>query len=288
MAKFRKKEKKQVYIDADHLLYFVAMSGQHKPPKEFADFEQEGEDLDTGYCPPLKPLKKHFKALVKEYMEEVQIESIGQDWTPKNKPVLIYSDPNGNFRYDLLPEYKKNRPHDEKPVLFYKLRKWCHKSGFISPHTEADDVVAYYVRKGGIGISTDKDLLKGVAGIWYNSHHAHRKFLYTTKEDANRFVLLQSLMGDATDGIRGIDGMGIAKAEAFLVESTWDYVVNAYLGIDPTGEKPFVLANGQPSKLITNIQAMGLTEKDAILTRRLVDMSQWTPKKGIKLWKPKK
>ena len=116
------------------------------------------------------------------------------------------------------------------------------------------------MKRGAIGISTDKDLLKGVEGTWYDAYH--KEWVYTNKETASRFVLLQSLAGDSTDGIKGLPRVGLKTAEKLLDKhgGTWEGVVQAYI-------------------------EAGLTEEDAILTRRLVSMTQWKPSKGVKLWR---
>ena len=69
----------------------------------------------------------------------------------------------------------------------------------------------------------------------------------------------------AVDNIPGLPRVAEATAIKLLDKFGWDWdgVVKAY-------------------------ESKGLTEKDAILTKRLTSMEQWTPKKGVKLWKPKK
>jgi len=247
MAKIR-----DLVIDADSLVHAITEGG--------AGSTLGGESIEQDTI-PLKLLKRKFKEMVEELRATFEVESITHKWGV-GKTIVVLSDPETNFRYDLYPEYKANRKSREKSKEFFILRKWALKTYTWAKNCEADDVVAYYVRKGAIGISIDKDLLKGVAGLWYNSHHAHRTWHKTTKKEAKKFVLLQTLAGDSVDNIKGLPRVGLLTAEKLLDgDYTWEKVVKIY-------------------------ESKGLTEEDAILTRRLVDMGQWSKKKGVRLWKP--
>jgi DNA polymerase-1 len=183
----------------------------------------------------------------------------------KGKTKVIFSDPAGNFRYELEPQYKANRKDLKKSPEFYALREWALKKYIYESNLEADDLCGYYARKGYIVCSIDKDVIKGVAGTFFDVYHARRTFHDTSELEARNFTLLQTLMGDTTDNIKGIKGVGEATAIKLLDKHgwSWDGVVKAY-------------------------EEKGLTEDDAVLTRRLVGMDQWHKKKGLKLWQPKK
>jgi len=275
--------KKDIYIDADHMIYFISMANINKVGTEF-DVVDEG--MGTDYKIPMKRYKKQFKELIKEYKKVVEVESIAYDWTP-GKTHVIFSDPKTNFRYKLYSKYKSGRAPD-KPELFYRLRKWAHKKYGYIKNLEADDVVAHYARKGQVVITTDKDVFRGVPGLFYNSHHFHQCWIRTTKEEAHHFNLIQTIMGDSTDTIPGVPGVGKDRAADFLYEDTWEAVVNAFKGIPPHTGKPFYNADGNLSALVKKIQALNLTEEDAILNHRLISMNQWTPKGGLQLWHPSK
>jgi 5'-3' exonuclease len=136
------------------------------------------------------------------------------------------------------------------------------KKYHFEPHTEADDIVAHYVSKGALGFTTDKDLFKGVKGIWYNCHYAHRCWVRTTKKEAEHFFKSQVLAGDSTDGIPSIAGEGLITAEKLMKKygSSWDDILGIF-------------------------KDKGYDKQYMITMTRLVCMSQWSPKKGIKLWK---
>ena len=109
---------------------------------------------------------------------------------------VILSDPNGNFRYDIYPEYKGERP--KRSALWYRLHKWGIKKYGYTKGIEADDEVAYLVRKKNyIGASMDKDLWRGVAGTWFNVYHTKRHITHLSEGEARNFNLTQVLSGDS-------------------------------------------------------------------------------------------
>ncbi len=249
------KKKKIIAIDADHILYAIASD----PSQGFTP-SLGGTSLKvTDGKAELKKLKAKFMAVVEEYEKLAQVESIAYKWEPGETMIVIGD--KSNFRYDIYPEYKGNRKGRPMSGQFKKLRKWARKKFSPKQNVEADDVVAYYVRKGAIGFSGDKDLLKGVPGIWFDCYYTRKHWVRTSKEDAHHFNLIQYLAGDRDDNIKGMPMVGIKTAENILVSQghNWEGVVKAYL-------------------------VAGLTEEDAILTRRLTSMHQWTPKGGLKLF----
>lgn len=279
----KKIKTKDVIIDADHILYTAFFGADYKFKGEVEEVHDDEDDFGIKVKFDLEPFKQKVRDIIQSYIDIAEVESIAYKWTI-GKVRIIFSDPKGNFRYGLSPDYKASRPKTPKGLR--KLRKWATKEYKFYKNLEADDVVAYYVREGGLGFTTDKDLFKGVKGLWFNTHFMHQCWVSTTHEEAERFVLLQSIMGDDVDDIKGIAGIAIKGAEAFLVEDTWECVVNAYKGLPPHDNAPFYKKNGDMSAMLEKIQAQNLTEEDAILTRRLVDMSQWHPKTGLTLWNP--
>ena len=258
------KKIKDVVIDADHLLHTIASAP--------SPTDLEGEQLEQTKI-DIRPHKKKFKMAINDYLEVVEVESILYDWVPGTVH-LVFSDSQGNFRKKLDPEYKHARKSREPTAEFLKLQAWAREKYIFAEGCEADDVVAYYVRKGAIGITTDKDLYKGVAGIWFDAYYGHREWVYTSKKEARHFTLLQSVAGDPTDNIKGMPRVGLPTAETLLNKYGWDWpgVVMCYESATKTVNKIKV--------------SLGLGKKEAILTRRLIGMDQWKPKRGIKLFKP--
>ena len=251
----KKIKTKDVYIDADHILYEIA-----SPPAKAFKSSLGGKSLkQTDAKGDLKKLKRAFKDRVDEYTKIAEVQSIAYDWTIGDTHVII-SD-KSNFRYDVFPAYKADRKGRPVTEHFASLRKWARKKFAPKQHIEADDVVAYWIAKGAIGFSGDKDILRGVAGMMFDTYYSRRHWVYTSDEEARRFNLIQYVMGDLGDGIVGIDGVAEITAIKLLDEHGWNWqgVVQSYF-------------------------AKGYTAKDAILTRRLTSLKQWHPKKGLKLF----
>lgn len=251
--------KRDIIIDADHIAYLVANS---KSYQNGFDVDEDAEDdggWGTGFDNLVtEPHKQHFKSIVNEYVMIAEVEAIVRGWK-LGKTIVIMSDVR-NFRFDLYDEYKNKRPSSSQ--LLSDIKKWARSEYHFEKNTEADDVVAYYVRKGGLGFTTDKDLFKGVQGIWYNSHYMHRTWRYTSHDEAEWFFKCQALAGDGVDGIPAIDGVGIITAEKLLKKngSSWKNILQTYLD-------------------------KGYSKKYMVTMVRLVAMNQWSPKKGVKLWK---
>lgn len=241
---------RDLVIDADSILHHVA--GQ--PLVNGLDGDVLEPEVDMGM------LRRIFRMKVKELEDIVATETVAKKFK-LGKTVLVFSDPKGNFRYDFYPDYKNNRKKSQRTKAFYKLRDWAVRKFVMIPHTEADDYVAWCVRNGAVGVSIDKDLLLNVKGRWYDSYH--KEYFKTKGKAAKRFTLLQTLAGDSVDNIKGLPRVGMATAEKLLEQygADWAGVVAAY-------------------------ESKGLTEDDAIFTRRLIGMDQLRDGKTITLWNP--
>ena len=263
-------KKKKLAIDADGLLFQVT-EGNYTQDNLFAN-----ESLGA--------YKQRLKDLVRDIENEISVELLGR-YKLKGEVKVIFSDPKHNFRYDLYPEYKANRADGSRTELFYRLRKWALKKyGYVN-NTEADDVVSYLVReKGYIGATFDKDMLRGVAGIWFDTYHSRRHIVETPELDARNFTLIQTIMGDPTDNIKAlpkvkgndmIDGIPIkGQRKPFKVTEKIACELLDEFGWDWNG-------------VVKTFESKGFGKKEAVLNRRLIGMDQYT-KKGIKIWKPKK
>ncbi|WBC28507.1 RNaseH [Thiohalocapsa phage LS06-2018-MD03] len=257
-----KRKIRDVVIDADHILYRVVHSKAHSSEIGGSSLSDSGED-------DLEPYKEHFKQIVEDYITIAEVESIFYKWTIGDVRVIL-SDKT-NFRYEIFPEYKKSRP--KSTGLMKQLKKWARIYYHFEPNTEADDVVAYYVREeGAIGFTEDKDLLYGVAGKWYNAHYSHQCWVKTNKKNALRFFKQQVLAGDPVDDIPSLAGVGMATADKLLNKYGEDWEDIKSIFKDPT-------------KVLGKVNRKQSHNKKYMVTMtRLVCMSQWSPKKGIVLW----
>ena len=248
---------RDLIIDADHIAFSVTESKTYKngfgAEDDIDDEEAWGEAVEVD----LAPYIEHYKSILNDYILEAEIEGIIQGWTVGAVKVIVSDDT--NFRYEVYPRYKEKRP--SSPEIRKRLKAWAKEEYIFAPNTEADDVVAHYVRKGGLGVTTDKDLFKGVEGIWYNAHYMHRSWSTCTKEDGEYFFKCQILAGDGVDGIPSIEGVGIKTADKLMQKHGSSY-----------------------ADIVKIFELKGYTKEYMVTMARLVSMKQWTPKKGVKLW----
>ena len=132
------------------------------------------------------------------------------------------------FRYGVDPEYKANRRNKKssKPPIFHAMKEYLtQKYGFWAvKQLEADDLVSYYSysdNRSTIVCSPDKDVLFQCVGMHYN--YQKGEFWHTTPEGANKFLWKQVLMGDSTDNIKGLPGVGEKTSDNWLKNRTKDF-----------------------------------------------------------------
>ena len=130
------------------------------------------------------------------------------------------------YRYEVEPEYKGTRKGKPKPPIFHAMKEYLtQKYGFWAvKQLEADDLASYYSysdNRSTIVCSPDKDVLGQCIGMHYNYQKA--EFWHTTPEGANKFLWKQVLMGDSTDNIKGIPGVGDKTATNWLKNRKNDF-----------------------------------------------------------------
>ncbi|MBE16974.1 MAG: hypothetical protein CL867_12060 [Cytophagaceae bacterium] len=132
------------------------------------------------------------------------------------------------YRYQVDTEYKARRKESKtkRPIIFPALQEHLRQRwGFTyMTEVEADDLVAYYsynTERKTIICSPDKDVLYQCVGMHYNYRTA--EFVHTSPEDALKFLWKQVLMGDATDGIPGLKGVGDKTSTNWLKDRTKDF-----------------------------------------------------------------
>ena len=121
----------------------------------------------------------------------------------------------GNFRYEVFPDYKANRKDMPRPRWLdlcreYLITQW--KADF-SHGCEADDMLGIHQTDDTIICSIDKDLLQipgkhynFVKGVWFDQ----------TYIEGMRLFFQQLLTGDTSDGIKGLKGVGEVGARKYL------------------------------------------------------------------------
>ena len=147
----------------------------------------------------------------------VQLERI-MDCTRASK-FHVFLTGSGNFRSVLaktLP-YKGNRVA-EKPEYYEFLREKIKSrwKGTVVPGAEADDAIAIKGAEGAVMCTLDKDL-RQVPGLHFN-WTKDLGIEEVNVDDGTLFLFQQALAGDSTDNIPGIPGIGLKKAEKYLLE----------------------------------------------------------------------
>lgn len=149
--------------------------------------------------------------------------------------VAVFDPPGKTFRSELYPEYKANRPPMAED-LAVQIRR-CHQvleamgvPVIVVPGYEADDVIATLAEKArAAGIKTvicskDKDLQQLLDGdvVIYDSTKEKMidtKVLDTEKGvSAGQIIDFLALMGDTTDNVPGVPGVGPKTAAKLIQE----------------------------------------------------------------------
>ena len=179
-------------------------------------------------------MKKTMRKNIDGMMKEIERECFMGDFRVAVKG-------RGNFRKDIAPSYKTNRPDlddDMKAALNYghdyMKDRW---EAVEADGMEADDLVsiwAYQAREADeqyVICGIDKDLLQ-IPGNHYNFKKRTHQFI--DDDQGHLLLMTQCLTGDRTDNIPGITGVGPKKAEKILsgvpMERRWNRVKAAWRG----------------------------------------------------------
>lgn len=164
--------------------------------------------------------------------------------------IMCAFDKGKTFRHEKYADYKGGRmaTPDELKLQFPEAKKLVEAMGvnyFEIDDYEADDIIGTFAKKcnnnkdfDAVIISSDKDLLqlitdevevkllKQVGSI----RMTHQEFLNTYGIEPPRMVDLKSLMGDSSDNIPGVKGIGEKTALSLLQE--YKTLDNIYENID--------------------------------------------------------
>lgn len=135
-----------------------------------------------------------------------------------------------NFRYQVYPEYKANRKDMVRPQFLDQCKEYLHLqyNAVHSDGCEADDLLGIEQCKdinNTIICSLDKDLrqIPGRHYSWEISGGTPEKrwtkaaeLINVTHAEGLKFFYHQLLIGDSTDNIKGVNGIGKVKAGRIL------------------------------------------------------------------------
>src|SRR5689334_5435633 len=161
-----------------------------------------------------------------------------RDMPPDNRPThlaIIFDKSEVTFRNKIYPDYKAHRPPapDDLIPQFSLIRDavrafdlpCLEQAGF-----EADDLIATYVRQAcergasATIVSSDKDLMQLVTDkvVMYDTMKDRRIGIPEVMEKfgvpPEKVIEVQALIGDSTDNVPGVPGIGVKTAAQLICE----------------------------------------------------------------------
>lgn len=267
-GKFKNSTQRIAIIDADSVLYAVALSAE-------ACSKGSGEHGDDEWL-QVKDGEQCYREIVAKL--ETLVQAVGAS------DAIICLSPTGvsSFRKSLLPTYKENRAGFRRPELLKPLQVMLTERrpfGTLSVRgLEADDVcgisatrlLGSALRKPVI-VSIDKDM-QSIPGLLYSWLHKERGVVEITEAEADRAHLYQTLVGDTVDNYTGCPGIGAVKAAKILDELK-----------DASGWSRWAW-------IVAQFKKRGLTEEYALTqarVARILRIEDWDDRaKEIRLWTP--
>lgn len=158
------------------------------------------------------------------------VNALEEDYEFDIVHTLLFKEGKGNFRYGFNKTYKANRKDRELPPLLNPLKDWVMAnynndiySTFDSINVETDDSLAatykrYHLNEYGVQLivaSPDKDL-KTIPCLLFDTYYTRMELQSIDETQAFRNLMIQMLVGDAADNVKGIYKIGQKKAEGIL------------------------------------------------------------------------
>ncbi|MBQ0013013.1 MAG: DNA polymerase I [Proteobacteria bacterium] len=200
---------------------------------------------------------------------------------PDDKFVCVFDASRQTFRQEIYPEYKANR-HETPADLITQgimIRSGLAAMGMpvlCIPGVEADDVIATIAHQYCKAvdstriITSDKDLMQLVSdcvflydGMKQTEIRAPQVFeKFGVRPD--QVIDVQSLMGDSSDNVPGVAGIGPKKATELISEfGTLD---NLYANLDR-------ISNARTKQLLTDNRDMAYISRQLVTLKTDVDLS---------------
>ena len=220
-------------LDTDYLAYKASQACE-----EGIDFGDDVIITQSNFSEVLKVFERELDKIMTAMMDY---------------DVILYFSSPENFRKKIYPDYKGHR-NRRKPLGYKRLVNWC-KDNFqtvVRDNLEADDALGidatgHQLDDQPIIVSPDKDMRQIPGVLWDMKGDVEE----ITKEDGDRWHLIQALAGDPTDGYPGCPGIGVKRA-ADLIDKhdfPWEAVCQAF-------------------------RERGLSDDDALLNARLAKILQ--------------
>ena len=218
-------------IDTDFLAYKSAQACE-----EGIDFGNDVIVAQSKFSEVLKIFERELKKVKTAMMED--------------EVILYFSSPK-NFRKEISADYKGHR-NRRKPLGYKRLVNHCIENyrTVLRDGLEADDSLGIdhtqFPDTEAIIVSPDKDMRQIPGVLWNMSDDV----VEITKEDGDRWHLMQTLAGDPTDGYPGCPGIGLKRAADLLDKSDdpWDAVCKAFK--DKGLSEDIALMNARLAKIL--------------------------------------
>ena len=201
--------------------------------------------------------------------------------SPDDAFVCVFDASRRTFRQDIYPEYKMNRSETPADLI---AQGEIIKSGLAAigmpvlciPNVEADDVIATLARQNCTHpnntriITSDKDLMQLVSNCVFlydgmKNREIHEPDVFEKFGVAPSQVIdVQSLMGDSSDNVPGVRGIGPKKAAELITQfGTLD---NLYANLDS-------IQNERTRNLLRENRNMAYISKKLVSLKDDVDLS---------------
>jgi len=222
--------------------------------------------------------------------------------TANRLPVVLW-DGDASWRKDLLPSYKANRKDDPKKVKIkdeYKsqspfIRQSLMHLGIdqmLSMSCEADDLAGAYARLLSARghdvelITGDQDWLQLVSPkvSWHDPIRDRRVDVmnfedFTGCANTYQFIEVKALMGDTSDNIKGVGGIGEKRAKELVREygSVANLVYNHEASYEhlPKYLRDFISQKEKQDAFERNIKLMHLDGKHPSIKERKIIKGKW-------------
>lgn len=276
-------------VDAD-LLAYVASAGTQR------SYAFDGPD-----APPAIAANLNEATAVAEEKLQRLIDRLDPD-----EVVVCLSDDMTSWRQERVDRTYKAHRTAERPQQLYAVKDWLRETYDVAeiPTLEADDVMGIIATDPNrtderIIVSADKDMMT-VPGLLYRPQldlkpKAPPPIMRISLQEAERFHLWQTLVGDAVDGYPGAPGVGPMAAEEILNGLMWVEQERTLKSGPRKGLaiKEWVKTEGDdiPAwlRVVAAFAKAGLTEADALRQARLARILHFEDFDGQRpiLWNPR-
>ena len=200
---------------------------------------------------------------------------------PNDAFVCVFDASRQSFRQDIYSEYKANRRETPPDLIAqsYMVRTGVAAMGMpmlCIPGVEADDVIATIARMNCTGhdatriITSDKDLMQLVSDCVFLYDGMKEREIRTPQViekfgvSPSQVIDVQSLMGDSSDNVPGVPGIGPKKASELITQ--FGNLDNLYEHLDD-------VPNERIRNLLRDNREMAYISKQLVTLKTDVDLS---------------